>query len=285
MATAEQATDPHAHHGEGPVWFSDPGELRFVDMLAGDICTVDNTTRDVSRLHIGEVAAAFRPRTSGGMVAAIERGFASIDADGTVHRLGELWSDPGIRMNEGACDPDGRFYCGSMAYAATPGAGTLWRLDTDGTTSVAIENVTISNGLIWTPDGGTAYYIDTPTKRVDAFDYDTDSGLTNRRPAVTIQAERGGPDGMTLDTDGYLWVAIWGGSAVHRYAPDGRLDEVVELPVSRVSACTFGGPELDELFITTSRQGLEDPTTEPAAGAIFSFKPGVSGLPILPYAG
>lgn len=284
MTTAEQVTDPHAHHGEGPVWFSDPGELRFVDMLAGDICTVDHATGNVSRLHIGTVAAAFRPRTSGGMVAAIERGFAYIDPDGTVHPLGELWSDDGIRMNEGACDPDGRFYCGSMAYGATTGAGTLWRLDTDGTTSVAIENVTISNGLIWTPDGGTAYYIDTPTKRVDAFDYDTDRGLTNRRPVVTIQAERGGPDGMTLDTEGYLWVAIWGGNAVHRYAPDGRLDGVVDLPVSRVSACTFGGPNLDELFITTSRQGLVD-DSEPAAGAIFSTKPGVHGLPIRPYLG
>lgn len=284
MTTAEQATDPHAHHGEGPVWFTDPGELRFVDMLAGDICTVDHATGSVSRLHIGTVAAAFRPRTSGGMVAAIERGFAHIDADGTVRPLGELWSDDGIRMNEGACDPDGRFYCGSMAYAATTGAGTLWRLDTDGTTSVAIDNVTISNGLIWTPDGGTAYYIDTPTKRVDAFDYDTDRGLTNRRPVVTIQGDRGGPDGMTLDADGYLWVAIWGGNAVHRYAPDGRLDGVVEVPASKVSACTFGGPNLDELFITTSRQGLAE-GAEPTAGSIFSVKPGVRGLPIRPYRG
>lgn len=265
MAKAEQVTDPHANHGEGPVWFTDPGELRFVDMLAGDICTVDHATGGVSRLHIGEVAAAFRPRTSGGMVAAIERGFAFIDPDGTVRPLGELWSDPGIRMNEGACDPDGRFYCGSMAYGATPGAGTLWRLNHDGTATPVVENVTISNGLIWTADGATAYYIDTPTKRVDVFDYDPERGLTNRRPAVTIQAERGGPDGMTLDTEGYLWVAIWGGGAVHRYAPDGRLDEVVEVPVAQVSACTFGGPDLDELFITTSRQG-RGADAEPAAG-------------------
>ena len=224
MVDVEQVTDPHAHHGEGPVWHDGWGGLRFVDMLAGDILTADLATGGVERLHIGEVAAAFRPRTAGGMVAAIERGFAFIADDGTVERLGEVWTDPDVRMNEGGCDPDGRFYCGSMAYASTPGAGSVYRLDPDGSYSVILTGVTVSNGLAWTPDQQVAYYIDTATQRVDAFDYDPALGLVadSRRPIVDIPAVHGGPDGMAVDVDGYLWVAMWGGSAVRRYAPDGR---------------------------------------------------------------
>lgn len=286
MTDVEQATDPHAHHGEGPVWHSGWGGLRFVDMLAGDILTVDLESGGVDRMHVGKVAAAFRPRSRGGMVVAVERGFAFVDDTGTVERLGDLWSDPGIRMNEGACDPDGRFYCGSMAYDATPGAGTVYRLDTDGKVSVVLEGVTISNGLAWSPDLSKAYYIDTPTQAVDVFDYDPTSGLVvaSRRTLVRIPREHGGPDGMAVDAEGYLWVAMYGGSAVRRYAPDGQPDGVIELPVSQVTACTFGGPDLTELYITTSREGLPD-GEQPAAGAVFVARPGVRGLPVQPYAG
>ncbi len=284
---AEQVTGPHAHHGEGPVWDTSWGGLRFVDMLAGDILTADLSTGEVERLHVGEVAAAFRPRTSGGMVVAIERGFALVGADGSVDRLPELWHDEGVRMNEGGCDPQGRFYCGSMAYASTKGAGTVYRLAPDRTVSVVLTDVTISNGLAWSPDHTQAYYIDTPTGRVDAFDYHPQTGLVvdSRRPVVEIPGEWGGPDGMTVDAEGYLWVAMWGGSAVRRFAPDGTLDGVVEVPgAQQVTACTFGGSDLDELFVTTSRQGLSD-DEQPAAGAVFSVRPGVRGLPALPYAG
>ncbi len=282
----EQVTDPHAHHGEGPVWYDGWGGLRFVDMLAGDILTADLATGGVERLHVGEVAAAFRPRASGGMVAAIERGFAYVGEDGTLESLGEVWTDPGVRMNEGGTDPDGRFYCGSMAYASTAGAGSVYRLDPDGTVSVVLPAVTISNGLAWTPDQHRAYYIDTPTQQVDAFDYDPTTGLVpeSRHTVVTIPTEHGGPDGMAVDADGYLWVAMWGGSAVRRYAPDGTLDGVVELPVSQVTACTFGGPDLDELYITTSAIDV-DTREQPGAGAIFRARPGVRGLPVWSFAG
>ncbi|HEY8457863.1 MAG TPA: SMP-30/gluconolactonase/LRE family protein [Actinopolymorphaceae bacterium] len=286
MADLEQVTEPYAHHGEGPVWYPGWGGLRFVDMLAGDIITVDLATGGATRLHIGEVAAAFRPRVGGGMVAAAERGFVLISDDGAIHRLGDIWTDPGIRMNEGGCDPQGRFYCGSMAYDSTPGAGTVYLLDTDQRVYTVFSGVTISNGLAWSPDHSTAYYIDTPTQRVDAFDYDPARGIIveSRRTVVSIPPEHGGPDGMTVDAEGYLWVAMWGGSAVRRYAPDGRLDGVVELPVSQVTACTFGGSDLDELYITTSRHGLPE-GEQPEAGAVFAISPGVRGLPVLPYAG
>jgi sugar lactone lactonase YvrE len=285
MSTVEQITDPLATHGEGPVWHPGWPGLRWVDMLAGDVLELDPVTQSVSRHPVGRVVAALRPRVDGGAVLALERGFALADATlASVRGLGELWTDPGVRMNEGDCDPDGRFYCGSMAYDETPGAATLYRLDTDGALTTVLSGVTISNGLAWSPDGATAYYVDTPTHRVDAFDYDRDGGLTGRRPLLRIPEEAGSPDGITVDADGRLWIALWGGAAVRCYQPDGRLVEQLDLPVTQVTACTFGGPDLDELYITTSRQDT-DPDAQPEAGALFRVRPGVEGRPARTYAG
>jgi sugar lactone lactonase YvrE len=217
-------------------------------------------------------------------VLAVERGFALEDADGGLTYLPDLWSDDDVRMNEGGCDPDGRFYCGSMAYDARPGAGTLYRLDPDASTTVVLRGVTISNGLEWTPDGGRAYYVDTPTGRIDLFDYDRDAGLTGRRPFVSVPADDGHPDGLTVDAEGGVWVALYGGAAVRRYTPDGRLDLVVELPTPHVTACTFGGPDLDELFITTSQENLA-PGSDPLAGSLFRASVGVTGRPVREFAG
>ena len=277
---AERVTDAVAYHGEGPVWSEGWGGLRWVDMLAGDVLSLgaDGT---VQRRHVASVVAALRPRRAGGAVFGIERGFALEDAGGTITRLSELWADERLRMNEGACDPDGRFYCGSMAYDKQPGAAGLYRLEPDRSVRVVLENVTISNGLDWSPDGSLAYYNDTDTGRVDVFDYDADSGLSGRRPFVETGAR---PDGLTVDAEGGVWVALSNASAVRRYAADGSIDEVVELPVTKVTACTFGGPRLDQLFITTSREGL-DSGAEPAAGSLFHAVPGVTGLPVREFAG
>ncbi len=185
-------------------------------------------------------------------------------------------------MNDGACDPDGRFYCGSMAYDAAPGRGALYRLDPDGTVSVVLTGATISNGLAWSPDGTLAYYIDSPTHRVDVFDYDRERGLRGRRPFVSIPASAGLPDGLAVDAAGGLWVAMHGGSAVLHFRPDGTAGGRVDLPVRDVTACTFGGPSLDRLYITTSRYS-GDPS--PLAGALFAADVGVPGLPALPFAG
>ena len=277
---AEQVTDAVAYHAEGPVWSERWGGLRWVDMLAGDVLSLaaDGT---VERRHVAGVAAALRPRRAGGAVLGIERGFALEDANGTITRLSELWTDERLRMNEGACDPDGRFYCGSMAYDKQRGAGALYRLDPDGSVRVVLENVTISNGLDWSPDGSRAYYNDTDTGRVDVLDYERTAGLSGRRPFVDTGAR---PDGLTVDAEGGVWVALSNGSAVRRYTADGVLDEVVELPVTKVTACTFGGARLDQLFITTSREGL-DAGAEPQAGSLFRAVPGVTGLPVREFAG
>jgi sugar lactone lactonase YvrE len=280
---AEQVTDPVAYHGEGPVWSERWGGLRWVDMLAGDVLSLaaDGT---INRRHVDSVAAAIRPRRVGGAVIGVERGFALEDADGTLTRLGALWTEHHVRMNEGGCDPDGRFYCGSMAYDQKPGAGALYRLDPAGSVRVVLENVTVSNGLEWSPDGSRAYYNDTATHRIAVFDYDREAGLTGRRPFAEIPAEIGRPDGLTVDEQGGVWVALSGGGAVRRYTPDGALDEVVEVPVRKVTACTFGGQRLDQLFITTSREGLE-PGIDPLAGSLFRVVVGVTGLPVREFAG
>jgi sugar lactone lactonase YvrE len=278
---AEQVTDPIADHGEGPAWWPGWGGLRWVDMLAGDVLAL-SADGGVERLPVGKVAAAIRPRRDGGMVVAVERGFALVDAAGAVRALPEVWSDDSVRMNDGGCDPDGRFYCGSMAYDASPGRAALYRLDPDGRVTKVFGDATISNGLAWSPDGATAYYVDSATHGVDAFDYDTDRGLHGRRRLVPIPADRGLPDGLTVDASGGLWVAIHGGGAVLRFRPDGTPDGRVTVPVRDVTACTFGGPDLDRLYITTSRH---DGDKTPEAGALFSADVGIQGRPALPFAG
>ncbi len=279
----EQITDPIAYHAEGPVWSERWGGLRWVDMLAGDVLSL-SADGTVTRWHVGTVAAALRPRRVGGVVIGLERGFALADADGTLTRLDDLWTDETVRMNEGACDPDGRFYCGSMAYDQRPRAGRLYRLDPDGSVRVVLDHVTVSNGLDWSPDGTLAYYNDTATHSISVFEYDRDSGLHARRVFASIPGEAGRPDGLTVDAEGGVWVALSQGGAVRRYTANGTLDEVIELPARKVTACTFGGERLDELFITTSREGLE-PDADPLAGSLFRALVGVRGLPVREFAG
>ncbi|MCM3885590.1 SMP-30/gluconolactonase/LRE family protein [Frankia sp. R82] len=315
-------------HGEGPLWVPAWGGLHLVDLLAGDVLALDARTGAVERHHLGTIAATVRPRTNGGAVVALERGFALLDpplphvprpdtpppddglaagpAPGATSAAGMIAGSPfrsgavgsvswrvlpslwpaarGLRMNDGGCDPDGRFYCGSMAYDETPGAGSLHRLDPDATTTVVLGGVTISNGLAWSPDGTRAYYVDTPTSRIDVFDYDPAGGLTGRRPFAVVPQGPGQPDGLAVDADGGVWTALWGGGAVCRFTGSGSLDQVIELPVPRTTACAFGGPDLGTLYVTTSRLAT-DTDRHPGAGAIFAIDAGVRGLPALPFAG
>jgi sugar lactone lactonase YvrE len=216
-------------------------------------------------------------------VIGVARGFALEDPDGTVRALPELWSDSGVRMNDGGCDPDGRFYCGSMAYDQSPGAASLYRLAADGTAEVVLERVTVSNGLEWSPDGARAYYNDTATGTVSVFDYDRAGGLTNRRTFAELPGG-GRPDGLTVDAEGGVWTAVANGGAVYRYSPEGILDEKLPVPASKVTACTFGGERLDQLFITTSQENI-DTRDDPLAGSVFRAEVGVKGRPVRLFAG
>lgn len=250
-------------------------------MFRGDVLSMEPSVGAVGRLHIGAVAATVRPREAGGLVVAVERGFALVDADSShVVTLPEVWSDDGVRMNDGACDPQGRFYCGTMAYDETPGRGSLYRLDVDHTVTTVLTGVTISNGLAWRRDGRSALYVDSPTRRVDEFDFDADAGtLSGGRPFVNVDAGDAVPDGIALDAAGGVWVALWGGASVHRYDDSGVLDATVELPVRNATACALD-PE-GRLYISTSADGDENPR----AGALFGADVGVTGLPIGAFAG
>jgi sugar lactone lactonase YvrE len=186
-------------------------------------------------------------------------------------------------MNDGGCDPQGRFYCGSMAYDTSPGAGSLWRLDPDRSVHKVLDGLTIANGLVWSLDGQTAYHVDTPTGRIDRHEFDAEAGTLHGRTTV-VEISGGEPDGMTIDAEGGLWVALWRGSAVHRYDATGELTEVVEVDALQVTSCAFGGASLDQLIITTSRYGLSA-GEDPLAGSVFVAEPGVCGVPPLEYAG
>lgn len=275
-----QFTDPVAYHGEGPVWSETWGGLRFVDMLAGDILSVD-ASGAVKRMHVGTVAAFVRPRTRGGYVVGLERGIGladSVDAPPT-SRI-ELWSDPAIRMNEGGCAPDGTLYAGSMAYEQTEGAASLYRIDPTAAATAVLPDVTVSNGIDFSPDGTLAYYNDTATGRTDVFDV-IDNELLNRRSFA--DGGDGSPDGLCVDADGNIWVALNSVGRVRLYSPDATILTEIELPVRLVTACTLGGADGRDLFITTSRENLDDP--EPEAGAVFTARADVPGKPVLAYAG
>jgi sugar lactone lactonase YvrE len=186
-------------------------------------------------------------------------------------------------MNDGKCDPAGRFLAGTMTLDRTPGASTLYQLDRNLRITPLLGGLALSNGLGWSPDGGTFYFIDTPTRRVDAFDYDIATGsLSNRRIFVDLQHTPGAPDGLSVDAEGCLWVAMArDGAAVRRFGPRGETREVIEIPTAKVTSCTFGGPELDELYITTACFGLDEfqLADQPLAGAVFRVRLNVKGLP------
>ena len=283
--SAERITDSVAYHAEGPCWAASWGGLRWVDMLAGDVLSLGEDGR-VLRAHVGDVVACVRPRATGGAILAVERGVALEDPDGTVHPAELLWQSPDVRMNEGGIGPDGAFWVGSMAYDQAPGAAALYRVAPDLAWEPVLTEVTISNGIVWSPDGTLAYYNDTPTGKVDVFDWSADGGLRNRRTFVVPRLDDGEahPDGLTVDAEGAVWVALHGAGQVHRYTADGALDTVVEVGARQTTACCLGGEDLRTLYITTSRENLAA-DEEPAAGSLFAVRVAVPGLPVLPFAG
>ncbi|MFI6340646.1 SMP-30/gluconolactonase/LRE family protein [Streptomyces sp. NPDC050535] len=263
MTAVEVAVRERAALGEGPTWDSREQRLIWVDILGSRIHTYDPSggrrTVMVTEQHVG----AAKPRAGGGLVANLRDGVAvydGIDGFRWLHR--EVV--PGRRGNDAAVAPDGALWIGTMRYDEAPGGGTLSRLAPDGTARTVLGSVAVSNGTGWSPDGRLMYYIDSPTRRIDVFDVGDDQLPANRRQLAAI--DEGFPDGLTVDADGCVWVALWDGGAVRRYTPDGRLDRVIELPVLRPTACAFGGADLTDLYITTARTGLEAP--HPLSGSV-----------------
>jgi sugar lactone lactonase YvrE len=259
---------------EGPVWDAEQDALWWVDIPAGHVHRHALGSSDLTTLEVGTPAGAVALRAAGGLVAAVADGFLFLGEDGAVERRIPVEADlPGNRFNDGKVDARGRFWAGTMAIDESPGQGALYRLDTDGTVTRTLAGVGLSNGLDWSPDGRTFYYVDSLSHRVDAFDHDPASGdLSSRRTLVDLRDSV--PDGLTVDADGCLWVAVYGGWKVCRYSPEGEPLDELTLPTRRITSCAFGGPGLDILFVTSAaRPGRNDP----AAGAVLETRPGVRG--------
>ena len=275
------AADVRADVGEGPAWDDVNAILWFVDVTPGDLYRLDPVSGSVDRHRVGLPIGAVLTSTAGNLVLALEDGLHTYrwgDASTTLIVALEA-TDQSVRMNDAKCDPRGRIWAGTMAYDYAPGRSTLYRFDPTGPVPV-IPGCTIANGTGWSPDGRTMYFIDTPTARIDCLDYDVDSGeASRRRPWVQIEDGAGMPDGMTVDAEGCVWVALWGGGAVRRYSPDGDLLEAVLLPVTQVASACFGGPTLTDLFVTTAAHKLSpaDLADQPLAGATFVVATDVVG--------
>jgi sugar lactone lactonase YvrE len=278
MSGYEVAVRAGAALGEGPTWDPAAGRLLWIDILGCRVHGYDpasgRRTVRTTEQHVGAV----KPRAGGGLVLNLRDGIGLLDPDGAFRWL-HREIVPGRRANDAAVAPDGTLWAGTMRYDEAPGGGTLSRVTGDGTVDVVLPGVAVSNGTGWSPDGRRMYYIDSPTRRIDVFDYDGDGGgrVANRRPLAEIEEGAGFPDGLTVDADGCVWVALWDGAAVRRYTPGGVLDRVIELPVPRVTACAFGGGGLTDLYVTTARVGLTAPA--PLSGSLLVVPDAGKGLP------
>ena len=272
--------------GEGARWDARRDELLRVDIVAGhvyrDRIAEDGRLLLVRRYEIpGTVGAAAPVQGDDGWLLAAGRGFLHLAVDGSLSPISEV-APAGTRMNDGACDPQGRFWSGTVAHDQRPGGGTLYRLDGDGQTRVMLDDLTISNGLAWSPDGATMYLVDTGPGVVHAFTFDGERGtIADGRVLVEVPDSVGSPDGMTVDAAGDLWVAIYGGGRIHRYSPDGRLRQTLSVPAAQSTSCAFAGPGLHRLNVTTATEDWTDEQrqAEPAAGLVYHLDTDATGRP------
>ncbi|WP_405688367.1 SMP-30/gluconolactonase/LRE family protein [Streptomyces sp. NBC_01387] len=270
----EVAVRERAELGEGPTWDTAAGRLIWVDILSSRVHTFDPATGRRTVLDTGQHVGAAKPRSGGGLVVNLRDGVALYGADGAFSWLAHD-PVPGRRGNDAAVAPDGALWIGTMRYDDAEGGGTLSRVAPDGTVTRTLV-MSCSNGTGWSPDGSLMYHVDTPTRRIDVFDFDGELPY-HRREFATIEEGAGFPDGLAVDAAGCVWVALWDGSALRRYTPDGALDRTVPLPVRRPTSCAFGGRELRDLYISTARAGLDAP--HPLAGSLLVLPDAGQGLP------
>jgi sugar lactone lactonase YvrE len=283
---AELILDAKAQLGEGAFWDARKRVLYWVDITGDKLHLYDPATNRDRSIHVDSMPSTVVSRDSGGLVLGVKTGIAAFDPDSAkMQMLATPEKDtPNNRFNDGKCDPRGRLWAGTYPLQQAPGTAHLWRMDADLSVHKILDGVTCSNGIVWTADRKTMYYIDTRTRRVDAFDYDDETGnVANRRPAFAIPEDQGYPDGMTIDTEGRLWVAHWGGSQVSCNDPKtGKVLRRIALPVSQVTSCAFGGEKMDRLYITSARNGKEN---EELAGGLFVADVGAVGVAQSGFAG
>lgn len=293
--TADLAMSIRSEHGEGPVWDDRRRCLFWVDISGRAVHRFDPVAgRDVA-VGVDQQVGAVALRSDGTLLVAVERGLAVLDPDRVLGEgerpTGPVPLDmvvdierdrPDTRANDGAVDPAGRYWIGTMALDAREGAGTLYRVDADRTVHPQLTGLSVSNGLAWDPAGNRAWFIDSAAQRVDELVVDPHGGdVVDRRPAIDLSGVPGVPDGMTIDAEGGLWIAMYGGWQVRRYGPDGEPDRVVRLPVAKPTSCALGGADLDQVWITTTIEHMDDEELEaqPEAGSLFTCSADVPGVP------
>lgn len=287
----ELVLDAQAQVGEGAIWHGPRQVLYWVDISAGYLHCHDPAANTHRKFNLGRMVGTVVPRRSGGVILALDNGFASFDLDTeTLIPIADPESHlPGNRFNDGKCDPAGRLWAGTMGVNPTTPSGHLYCLHADHSVHHHLDNLTISNGLAWSLDSQTMYFIDSLTQQVVAFDFDLAMGALSRpRVVIEIPKEDGLPDGMTIDSEGKLWIALWGGHQVAQWDPvSGKRLRHIPVPASQVASCAFGGPDLEVLYITTARIGLSpsDLATQPLAGGLFKTRPGVRGVSAFEFAG
>ena len=285
MMLPELYINARATLGESPTWDAKTQTLYWVDVLERQIYA---GAKRIVQLKDRVGCAA--PRTGGGLIVAQGRGLRLLQPDmKTLRRAALAPREPAHnRFNDGKCDPRGRFLVGSMDHNEKQDSGALYSLSPGGQLQRLLRRVRISNGLAWSPDGKTLYFIDTPSRRVMAFDYDLDSGaITNARVIIVFDKSFGWPDGMTSDTDGNLWIAMWGGARVSQWKPDGTLLAQFGVEALNVTSCVFGGPGMNELFITTALVGTDAASLRkfPQAGGVFRMETHLTGMPTYEFGG
>jgi sugar lactone lactonase YvrE len=280
--TPELVLDVKAELGEGPIWDDRRQRLLFVDIMRGHIHEFDPATGSDRVVNVGRPVGSVALCQRGDWIAATSLGFFRINPEtGRQSHLASVEADdPDTRMNDGYVDARGRFWAGTMSVSGGRERGALYRLDPDGTVHQMLTRVSISNGLDWSPDSRTFYFTDLALSRIDRFDFNLATGaISNRRPFVDFPQEIGFPDGLIVDAEGYVWVGLWEGGSIHRYAPNGDLVLVIPVPASQTTKCAFGGPDLKDLYITSAWIGLDaaERGRQPLAGGLFRVRPGAKG--------
>jgi sugar lactone lactonase YvrE len=282
-------TDQHVL-GEGARWDAHRNEFLRVDIMTGrvhrDRVASDGSLVPVRDYHVPGTVGAITPvEGDDGWLLAANRGFAHLSPDGSLCPLADVTPES-ARMNDAACDPQGRFWAGSKDHSNRVGAAALYRLDGHGRVEMMLDGLTISNGLDWSPDGTSMYLVDSIPGVVHAFRFDGEHGtISDARVLIDMRDQVGAPDGMTVDASGDLWVAIWGAGEVHRYGPDGLLRQVLHVPAVETTSCAFAGPGLRWLFVTTATENWTDQQRldQPAAGLVYRFDTEATGRPAAPF--
>ena len=284
----EIAVLPVAALGEGPRWDAAMETLLWVDILGKGVHRYDPATGKDTARRVSDVVSLALPRRRGGVIIGLPDGLHLLNGEQSIGPVAIESDRTDTRTNDGACDAAGRLWVGTMTLDERSPTAALYRVDPDFTVTTVLTGTTISNGLGWSPAGRQFYFIDSPTRRVDVFDCDLSTGeLENRRRFVAVEAQDAVPDGLAVDAEGCVWVALHGGWGLNRYSPAGELVAEVRLPVAKVTSCCFGGHDLRDLYVTTRRESLSaaERAAQPLAGAVLRLDVGVAGLPTDAFAG